>query len=64
MIERYARPAMTAIWTDAGKLDRWLAVHDVETPQESAESEHARVGVGIYYFEERLDAPGSERESP
>ena len=26
MIERYSRPAMAAIWTDAGKLDRWLAV--------------------------------------
>ena len=26
MIERYSRPAMTAIWTDEGKLDRWLAV--------------------------------------
>ena len=26
MIERYSRPAMAAIWTDEGKLDRWLAV--------------------------------------
>jgi adenylosuccinate lyase len=26
MIERYSRPKMTAIWTEAGKLDRWLAV--------------------------------------
>jgi len=26
MIERYSRPAMARIWTDAGKLDRWLAV--------------------------------------
>jgi adenylosuccinate lyase len=26
MIERYTRPEMGAIWTDAGKLDRWLAV--------------------------------------
>ncbi len=26
MIERYSRPQMSAIWTDEGKLDRWLAV--------------------------------------
>ncbi len=26
MIERYSRPKMAAIWTEAGKLDRWLAV--------------------------------------
>jgi adenylosuccinate lyase len=26
MIERYSRPTMAAIWTDEGKLDRWLAV--------------------------------------
>ena len=26
MIERYSRPEMAAIWTERGKLDRWLAV--------------------------------------
>ena len=26
MIDRYSRPEMAAIWTDRGKLDRWLAV--------------------------------------
>ncbi len=26
MIERYTRPEMGAIWSDAGKFDRWLAV--------------------------------------
>jgi adenylosuccinate lyase len=26
MIERYTRPAMGAIWTEKGKLDRWLQV--------------------------------------
>ncbi len=26
MIERYSRPQMAGIWTDAGKLDRWLRV--------------------------------------
>src|SRR5262245_6796257 len=26
MIERYSRPEMAAIWSEQGKLDRWLAV--------------------------------------
>ena len=26
MIERYARPAMTAVWAEQAKLDRWLAI--------------------------------------
>ena len=26
MIDRYARPAMKALWSDGGKYDRWLAV--------------------------------------
>ena len=26
MIERYSRPAMTAIWAEQAKLDRWLAI--------------------------------------
>ncbi len=26
MIERYSRPEMAAVWTERGKLDRWLAV--------------------------------------
>jgi hypothetical protein len=43
------------------RLDRWLAVHDVETLQESAESSHARVGVGIYYFEEPADPEGEAK---
>ena len=43
------------------RLDRWLAVHDIETLQESAESSHARVGVGIYYFEEPADPEGEPK---
>ncbi len=38
------------------QLDRWLAEHDVDAPDENAALPHARVGVGIYYFEDRLDA--------
>jgi hypothetical protein len=46
------------------RLDRWLAAHDVETLQESAESPHARVGLGIYYFEEALEPEDTEGEAP
>ena len=49
------------------KLDRWLAEHDVDAPSERSDLAHARVGIGIHYFEERLvDAPTSrsERGSP
>ena len=38
------------------KLDRWLAEHDTEP--EPGET-RARVGLGIYYFEEPLDAAAS-----
>ncbi|MDZ4127648.1 MAG: DUF6502 family protein, partial [Hydrogenophaga sp.] len=40
------------------KFDRWLAEHDIDSPAHAAgggEGERARVGVGIYYFEERLN---------
>ncbi|MDZ4357462.1 MAG: DUF6502 family protein, partial [Variovorax sp.] len=39
------------------KFDRWLAERDMELPGQAAgagEGARARVGVGIYYFEERL----------
>jgi hypothetical protein len=35
-------------------LDRWLAAHDVANPIDEPDRPLARVGVGIYYFEERL----------
>jgi hypothetical protein len=42
------------------QLDRWLAEHDVDAPHENPDLPHARVGMGIYYFEERLaDEPPS-----
>ena len=46
------------------RLDRWLAAHDVETPQENVESPHARVGLGIYYFEEALEPEDTEGDAP
>jgi len=40
-------------------LDRWLAEHDIDNPPDQPEMTRARVGVGIYYFEDPLDAPAS-----
>ena len=39
------------------KFDHWLAAHDMDSPADvtgDGKGERARVGVGIYYFEERL----------
>jgi hypothetical protein len=44
------------------RLDRWLADHDVEPSSAKPGDPHARVGMGIYYFEERLSAPASDTE--
>jgi len=42
------------------KFDRWLAAHDVVDPPGHPDAPRARVGVGIYYFEERAtSAPSS-----
>lgn len=49
------------------QLDQWLAEHDVDSPGEHTDEPHARVGMGIYYFEERLTdarAPAAERGQP
>lgn len=50
------------------KFDRWLAARDIEHVDAHATSSpataRARVGVGIYYFEERLEAPASTGVSP
>ncbi len=34
------------------KLDRWLAAHDVDNPPDDPDLPRARVGLGIYYFEQ------------
>jgi hypothetical protein len=36
-------------------LDRWLAAKDIEASPENAGTPRARVGLGIYYFEEHLE---------
>lgn len=45
------------------KLDRWLAAHDTDAPADAPDVPRARVGLGIYYFEERLEPPPSPKES-
>jgi hypothetical protein len=41
------------------KFDQWLAEHDLTNPPGPPDLPRARVGVGIYYFEERVAAPSS-----
>ena len=36
------------------KLDRWLAAHDIDNPPDEPDQPRARVGLGIYYFEQWL----------
>jgi hypothetical protein len=47
------------------RLDRWLAAQLESQPQADPGSAHARVGLGIYYFEQRLEpheaSPGADR---
>jgi len=44
------------------RLDRWLGQHDPAEVPEDAVRTHARVGVGIYYFEEPVEAPDRKDE--
>ena len=44
------------------QLDRWLAEHDTGSPNPVTGAPAARVGLGIYYFEEALDST-PERET-
>ncbi len=46
------------------KLDRWLAAHDTTDPPGHPPTPHARVGVGIYYFEERLEPSAPTENTP
>jgi hypothetical protein len=41
------------------KLDTWLAEHDTDPAPADADAPRARVGLGIYYFEERLAPPSA-----
>lgn len=46
------------------RLDRWLAKHEPAEPRDESSPDHARVGMGIYYFEERLDSSSIEGDRP
>ncbi len=45
------------------RLDRWLAAHDLDEHPRGPAEPRARVGLGIYYFEEHLEPPVVEGES-
>ena len=46
-------------------LDRWLAEHDADPAPDAEKAQpHARVGIGIYYFEEPIESPASEGDTP
>jgi hypothetical protein len=44
-------------------LDAWLAAHDVDDEPGQPAAPRSRVGLGIYYFEEPLAAPDTQRGS-
>ena len=44
------------------KLDKWLAARDQPNPPDKPDAPRARVGLGIFYFEERKAAPSSHKE--
>ena len=44
------------------RLDRWLAEHDVAPISERTQS--ARVGLGVFYFEDRHEPPADNEEKP
>ena len=44
------------------KFDKWLAARDQPNPPDKPDAPRARVGLGIYYFEERKAAPSSQQE--
>ncbi len=46
------------------QLDRWLAERDTEPSPTDGDEPRARAGLGIYYFEERLEPSGTEGDSP
>jgi hypothetical protein len=46
------------------RLDRWLAAHEMNPPPEGHDVRRARVGMGIYYFEEPLESDVVEGDSP
>jgi hypothetical protein len=46
------------------RLDKWLAGHDPEHLPEDPSATHARIGLGIYYIEEPVEAPAAREDHP
>jgi hypothetical protein len=55
-----ARQAQTLL----ERLDRWLAEHEIIPSPTGNDPPRARVGLGIYYFEERLESHVVEGDTP
>jgi len=55
---------LTAVQAQAllEKFDKWLAARDRPNPPDKPDAPRARVGLGIFYFEERKAAPSSQQE--
>lgn len=53
---------LTAVQAQAllERMDRWLQEHDTGVPEDGPEPRAARVGLGIYYFEEPIDDSSKE----
>jgi hypothetical protein len=45
------------------KFDRWLAAHDLGNPPDQPDLPRARVGVGIYYFEQPIESTTTAGEA-
>jgi Family of unknown function (DUF6502) len=43
------------------KFDKWLAARDLPNPPNEPDAPRARVGLGIFYFEERVAAPDDQQ---
>ena len=43
------------------KFDKWLAARDLPNPPNEPDAPRARVGLGIFYFEERVTAPDDQQ---
>lgn len=44
------------------RLDKWLAAHDSDDPVDAPDPSRARVGMGVFYFEEALDPTDPEEK--
>jgi hypothetical protein len=56
-VPKFRRLSATQSQALLEKFDRWLAEHDLDNPPDEPDLPRARIGVGIYYFEEWNEPP-------